>query len=115
MAEIIDMESEVQYVNGPPREFADVLAEAFPDGQRYVVVRRIKAAGFAIFPRWDATEWVVHGAVENPRTLHQMLGRHACIVRCGFGFTRRAALRSCRRAKDEELPLGESLSGGSKS
>jgi hypothetical protein len=63
-------------------------------GDRFLIVRR----GPLCVLRYDASEWVVHRF--GTTVVH--------MTRVGFGFTRRAALRSMRRCPESSLPGGES-------
>lgn len=90
-------------VDGPPHREADLIASTLPPDARFVIVRR----GPLCVMRYDATEWIAHKAPQHPRTLHDRVGDHPCLNRVGFGFTRRAALRSMRRCEASAIGMDE--------
>lgn len=83
-----------------PDDTARTLAMDRAPGDHFVIIRRIKVYTDPSIPfRWDATEWTVHVPPDPPVTAHDRIGKHACMTRVGFGFTRRGALLGLRRAR----------------
>lgn len=68
---------------GPPWAVAYMLANDRAVGDTFLIQRHGRST-MTLF-RWDVTEWIV---TEDPP---------AIMYACGFGFTRRGAMRSLRR------------------
>ena len=79
---------------GPPWDAAYEMAEALDTGEKLVVIRRAKFPETSMF-RWDATEWKV---IRWPAP--------CVLVRVGFGVTKRGALRSMSKMKEDHRGFG---------
>lgn len=97
MSELLIIECD-RLTYGPPQAEANAAATESLPGTRFVILRR----GGGLL-RFDASEWIVHGELAQPRNLHETVGHHPCLNRVGFGLTRRGALRSMRRDAEHAL------------